>query len=227
MTLYVVDEHSPVRYHIQGADTDSEDDIDEELITNLKTAAAFQEILSNNANVLELEIKFKNTFQRTIPTMKQVISANHVFYDNVKKKLRCEFQPKQTIYFAFNHQARYSTATLFLRGPLVQNNRIALDRVTTYLGTSSDPEYNISSQALRFRADIKKIDDEMKRLLEDKNPPRARRKLEFPMAFPSPSEQQILEAYVIGDEIKWGGIFYIQKAMFEIPIVEAEAVLPG
>jgi hypothetical protein len=245
MAVYTVTHDSPVRYHIQGADNDHAIEIDDDLVNQYKTEKVVAQLFLDTKNVFELEVGFTNVFQKHASYQTQVLSATVAKFDPVHHKITCEFVPQESeiLYFALNHQARYSRVTLFLR--TVDQKRIPLETVTTYIDMSADPDYNVSSLTLHFRAQVKEIDAVMKSALEGKasclngssqnQPPRsARRKLTFdeglnipndigpmPKLFASPNEPQICEPYCINNQLKWGAICHIQKAKFELTTTPA------
>src|SRR6187402_1422189 len=110
MAVYVVTHNSPVRYRIQGADEEEPIlEIDDDKVQKYKREQDVIKLFAAKAIGFELEVRFKNIFLKEQPVLTQVVSAYDVQFDTKQHKITCLFEPKEHMYMAYNHQARYSS----------------------------------------------------------------------------------------------------------------------
>ena len=176
----------------------------------LKTSALAKDVFTNpNSYLFEMEVKFKNIYKNG-EVRKQVIKAGIIEVDASCKVITCEFNTPadHPIFFSFNHQARFSKATLFITGPQTDGHRKALSVFQQYIDRSEDEEYTISSLNLQFRAALSVPTHDA---LQAINPP-ARKKLLF-----ANEDAKPIDFYLRNEEIKTGGIFQINKMKVTIP----------
>jgi hypothetical protein len=203
--IYEVTKSSPTRYHIQGADSGSEDEeIDYRKIRERRTVELAKDIFDNPPSYLfALEIKFKNIF-RGKEVIKQVLKADRFEVDAFYQNLTCHFltDDDNPVFFSYNHEARYSRATLFCTGPKLGDQRERMAVFSAYLSSSSDPEYTISSLDLSLRVSLKLPDQEA---LKKIKPPVVRKLFDE-------EEVQTSTVYSINNQLKLGAIFQVDKA---------------
>lgn len=209
--IYIVDQHSPPRYFIQGAVEDSSDgdEPDYKKMRSLKTVALAKDVFANPASYLfEAEVKFRNVYKNS-EVRKQTIKATKIEVDASYEGITCEFTPPadHPVFFSYNYQARYSKITLFVNGPATDNERKVIGIFQQYLDASEDPEYTISSLNLELRAALAVPSPEVFAAIK----PAACKKLFFEAEPPS------IDFYSSNDQIKAGGIFQINKLKITIP----------
>jgi hypothetical protein len=210
--IYNVDSNSPPRYFVQGAESDPDDDlVSLKEMRSLKTAALAKDVFARpSAYCVELEIKFKNVFNRD-EIVPQTLKASSVSVDNLSETITCEFNtvPNYPIFFAFNHKARYSKTTLFICGPHTNNQRKPLSIFRQYLDSSSDPDYTISSLNLQLRALLSPPTEHALRTIK----PPAVRKL-----FSAPDEPSVIDVYTKDAQLNLGGLLQVNKVQIQIPL---------
>jgi hypothetical protein len=201
MTLQVTRD-SPPRYFISGAESDSDDGIDEKLVEKLADVQTAEKLLASSASI-ELVVKFKNPFRSGHSTTKTTINASNYTYDRKSGKIECCFQaPKDRdpIYFAFNHDGRYSKISVMLKSATPQATCIS--EFTTYLLAEDNPDYTICSDNLRFFGKLTALNEQEERVLKG-----ARKRL-----FTGVGEAQVVQPYNRDGKTQLGAIFALERA---------------
>lgn len=204
--IYEVTKSSPTRYHIQGADSSSEEqDVDYGKIREKKTKELAKDIFQNPSSYLFfLEVKFKNVFSRK-EVLKQLLKVDRVEVDSFYQEMKCDFvaDDSNPVFFSYNHDARYSKITLFGTGPLLGEQKEILVVFRSYLPSSSDPEFTVSSLDLNLRISLENPTTEA---LSKIKPPVVK-KLIF-----DDNEVSTTTVYSIKEQLKIGAIFQLNKA---------------
>ncbi len=209
--IYTVGPGSPPRYLVQGADSDAEDEVvDYKEMRKLRTQALANDIFANPSSyTFELEIKFKNIYKPN-ETVLYTLKASELSAENSRDSITCLFTPAQNppIFFSYNYNARYSKATLFIRGPHTNNEKKALNIYMQYVPRTSKT-YTISSLDLQLQMELSVPSNEALRTIK----PAASRRL-----FNDADDTPIVDVYSVNETLKVGGIFQLAKAKITLPM---------
>ena len=206
--IYTVGQNSPPRYLIQGAEEEDNEEINYKGMRDLKTQVLAQSVLTNPAlYTFELEIRFVNLYNRNEVRVQTVKASAIQVHDD---RITCIFQQTagHPLFFAWNHQARYSACSLFVTGPETNNQKKRIGYFRQYLESPLNPSFNITSLDTHLRANL--IAPEPEALQQIK--PQAARKL-FSDDISAPP---LVDLFKKEKVLKMGAITQVEKVQVDI-----------
>lgn len=217
--LPIISKESPPRYVIAGAESDSDEPMDEQLANEVKTVQVATTIFSNpeaaNPARIELQINFKNPFKLKNNTTRIQMNAAQYHFDRAANKVACVFkfpQDKDPVFFAYDNDARYTKVLAKLTGYKAEKKAIVLEEFTSYFLLDANSEYTVASDNLHFRVKLIPLTDGQKQRLVG-----PKRRLNF-----DNTEDSLSCANSPEVERKMSNIFVLESAKLDISLSSPE-----